>query len=677
MDKNHIFGTWVLDKDFRITSVDTFYLQNSQIARKSLIGKTIQKVLVRNSWTNIQHHVKIQSYESPFLTFLPLSVNEEPLPLFTFLNEFTNQELFYTLRFQRINTNKNKSFLEHQENYYEQIINTVNAEISVFNLDLKYEYINSGEIFSPQVRESLIGKDDYEYCKLLNIRSSIAEKRTHYLQIVLKNKEPFVFEEEVIFQYSSEKKYYIRKISPILNSLGEIVKLVRYGTEITNRKKAEQEIEFIANHDPLTNLPNRRQLYKRLAPTESLEQHAEHALILLDLDRFKTINDSLGHSTGDTLIQSVAKRLNQIFYTSMQSSVYRFGGDEFIITMKNLNNQQQAIEYCEKILATFRTPFVLEDKELFIHTSLGVYFFHKEELVDINQIIMKADTAMYAAKDAGRNTYKIFLPGMSNKNEAILQLEADIYQGYKKNEFLLFYQPRYDTKTQEIIGAEALLRWKTKVGKVYLPSHFLQIAENSGILVKIGEQLFPTICAEVSKWIQEHNKPFQIAINVSISQFYDESLIPTLDQCIAIYGLEYKNIILEMKENVIMKHPKTSIQILSELQSRGVQVTIDDFGSGYSSLSQLKNYPINMINLGRAFTQNVMEDYQDAAIVTSIVSMAHKLKLSINAEGVEDSEQFNFLAYLKCQTVQGNLFSRPLPVEEFRKLLYQKRKLIE
>lgn len=558
---------------------------------------------------------------------------------------------------------------------YKEILESIYSEVSVLNRELQYEYIHSEKIKTAKMRQFLIGKDDYEYCRQLKLSEEIAKRRVDYLRMTLNDGSLVQYEEEFIDTNFSEKQYYTIRISPILDEKGNIKGLIRYSMEITHCKKAEQKIAYIANHDELTELPNRRCLYEKLTLQEYQYVQGYNALLLIDLDRFKTINDSLGHTIGDFLIQSVANRLNQIFQKNLNVNVYRFGGDEFIITIKDITKKEIALKFCQKIVDTFQSPFLLDDKELFIQTSLGIYFFEKEELKDINQIIMCADTAMYNAKESGRNTYVEYTPGMANKNEKILQLETDIYRAYKSNKFIVYYQPRIDILSRTIVAAEALIRWQDNSEKIYPPSYFIEIAEKSGILEKIGMQVIPQIIKQAGKWLVNHPN-FKLAINFSRSQFYNKRYLGLLDRAIQNGHFKYEHLIIELKENIIMEKPLESIQILNEMHKRGILIAIDDFGSDYSSLSQLKNYPIDIINIGRSFTKNITEDYQDTAIITAIVSMAHKLNLSVNVEGIESIEQFGFLAYLKCQTAQGFLISRPLPLEEFQAIIARKTKFL-
>ena len=437
------------------------------------------------------------------------------------------------------------------------------------------------------------------------------------------------------------------------------------------RKRSEETIRHQAYHDALTKLPNRVLFRDRM--TQALA-HARRrkemaAMLFLDLDRFKIINDTLGHAVGDKLLQGVAHRLRECL--RKEDTVARLGGDEFMLLLGGVNQVEDAARIAEKVLNAIRPPFQIDSHELYINTSIGISLYpHDGE--DAETLVKNADIALYRAKEKGRDTYQFYAATMNEKAYEQLELENKLRRALERNEFVLHYQPQFDMHMGKIIGMEALIRWQQPDGQLLYPIDFIAIAEDTGMIVQIGEWVLKTACAQNKLWQTSDFLPLRVAVNLSGRQFH-ESLVPTIADVLKRTGLEPQFLELELTETSIMKNDEIAVKILTELKSMGIQICIDDFGTGYSSLSYLKRFPIDTLKIDRSFIRESMRDADHAAIVVAIITMAHTLKLKVVAEGVESPEQWAFLRDHNCDKMQGNLFSNPLPVDAFTRLITEFR----
>lgn len=441
--------------------------------------------------------------------------------------------------------------------------------------------------------------------------------------------------------------------------------------DVTDWKRAEERLIDLAHFDQLTGLPNRTLFQDRLR--QALPQASRNgklvALLFLDLDRFKLVNDSLGHTIGDLLLKEAASRLTHCVRKS--DTVARLGGDEFTVLLTNITSVHDAAKVAQKILDDFSRPFGLQGPELFVTPSIGItlYPFDGD---DIDLLLKNADTAMYRAKQMGRNNYQFYSAEMNTATIAQLTLESSLRYALKRQEFLIHYQPQVDLKTGQITSVEALLRWQHPSLGLVSPQEFIPIAEETGLIVPLGEWVLRTACAQAAAWQKANLPPIRMVVNLSIRQFKQPQLIETVERVLGETALAPQHLGLELTETMLMENEERTVTILTQLNTLGIQVSIDDFGTGYSSLRYLKCFPIHILKIDQSFVREIETNATDAAIVVSIITLARNLGLRVVAEGVETAAQLQFLRANGCDGMQGHYFSKPLTSEDFEKKLQGK-----
>lgn len=438
--------------------------------------------------------------------------------------------------------------------------------------------------------------------------------------------------------------------------------------DISDKKKAEEEIAHMAYHDALTGLPNRWYIESRL---QNCLDHSEnstriHGVFLLDLDRFKVINDSLGHHAGDVLLQAVANRLRSAIKGDEIAA--RFGGDEFILFVPDLIDTEKAFAFCKKIMDTMEAPFYIDDQKFNISASIGISLCPTQGS-DMNTLIKNADLAMYQSKERGRNCYSLFTSKM--KEHAVDRMDKEIWlrNALEKNEFILHYQPKIDFSTGRIYGLEALVRWKGSGNELLYPDSFIPLAEETGLIVPLGEWVLREACSQCKAWHEAGFTELSVSVNLSARQFHKQDLETTICSALRETGLSPAALELELTESTIMQEPAKAAVILKNLKAVGMTISIDDFGTGFSSLSYLKQFPIDILKIDQSFIRNLEWDEANASIATVVISLAHNLKLKVVAEGIETAEQLAFLQQKKCDFGQGYRISRPVSAEEAIRLV--------
>jgi len=423
-------------------------------------------------------------------------------------------------------------------------------------------------------------------------------------------------------------------------------------------------LEEQVTHDLLTGLPNRLlfgdRLTQRLA--QSRRSRKPLAIMFLDLDHFKLVNDTLGHNVGDNMLKQVAERLAVAVREA--DTVARMGGDEFIAILSDISQPQDAAAVAQRVLKTLSEPFVLNNQELFISASIGISVYPSDG-ADSETLVKNADAAMYRAKDQGRNRWLFYTEDLGAVASERVKLETGLHRALERGEFVLYYQPQVDLKTGGLIGAEALLRWRHPELGLLSPAQFIPLAEETGFILPIGEWVLRTACAQNKAWQDAGFPPMDIAVNVSAVQFQRDDMVDTVRQVLEETGLEPHYLSLELTESILMRNPEAAAGILRNLKTLGVQISIDDFGTGHSSLSYLKRFPTDIVKIDQSFVRDVASDPDDAAIAGAMVAMAHSMSLRVIAEGVETLGQLHFLRSLNCDQMQGFFVSRPLPSEEF------------
>jgi diguanylate cyclase (GGDEF)-like protein/PAS domain S-box-containing protein len=440
--------------------------------------------------------------------------------------------------------------------------------------------------------------------------------------------------------------------------------------DITARRLAEEQIAYQTNYDALTGLPNPNLLRERLevALTHS-ERAARHVCVaFLDLDHFKAINDTLSHRVGDQLLQLVAYRLQNCLRE--YDTVARLGGDEFTVILQHVKSRDDAAHIATKLLQSIREPFLLEGREFFMTASMGLAISGPHG-TDAETLLRNADVAMYRAKDSGRNMFEFF--GQSSGDHAAerFELENDLRRALQREELRLHFQPQIDSATNRILCMEALLRWYHPTRGLIPPATFIPIAEEVGLIIPIGEWVLEQACTEAASWRRDHGWDLRVAVNLSPRQFHQKDLPDVIARVLEKTGLPADYLEIEITESNAMQNPEMAIKTLSFLKAMGLRISIDDFGTGYSSLSHLRRFPIDSLKIDQSFVRDIETNENDAAIVSAVIAMAHKLRLTVIAEGVETEQQSKFLRSQQCEQMQGFLFSKPRPVEDLHDLMAQ------
>jgi diguanylate cyclase (GGDEF)-like protein len=439
-------------------------------------------------------------------------------------------------------------------------------------------------------------------------------------------------------------------------------------TRTRGLEAANQQLRHLATHDALTGLPNRVLLDDRL---QQAIAHAERdqrtfSLLVCDLDRFKLINESLGHRAGDELLQEVARRLAAV--VSSADTVARFGGDEFVLIGTSIADEDQAAGLASRVMDALQAPVRIAGIDIHTSPSIGIAMY-PDDGATIIALLAHADAAMYAAKQSGRGTFRRYTQGMHAGTEGRVQLESDLHAAVTSNQFELYYQPKVDTRTGEVRSAEALIRWNHPERGIVSPAEFIPLAEECGLIVPIGAWVIREACRQARAWQNAGVPSLRVSVNLSASQFRDSGLFESIRRALDDSGLQARFLEVELTESAVMSDPEQSIAILEQLSAMGVLVSVDDFGTGYSSMSYLRRFPIDKLKIDRVFIDEIVSRPEDASIVRAIVSLAHSLRLKVVAEGVETPAQLEYLKMTGCDEYQGYHFSRPLPAAEFERLI--------
>jgi diguanylate cyclase (GGDEF)-like protein/PAS domain S-box-containing protein len=458
-------------------------------------------------------------------------------------------------------------------------------------------------------------------------------------------------------------KIFDRYSAPLVDAKGRYRGRIWYFRDITERKVAEDRVQFLAFYDALTGLPNRTLFRDRMttALADARRHNYKIALLFLDLDRFKDINDSLGHSVGDLFLQEVAERLKR--FAREQDTVARLAGDEFLIMLTHVNEASDAAVAAERLMEAMTAEFVVQGQSLHVSCSVGISIFPEHGL-DAETLIKNADAAMYRAKESGRKNFRFFIEDMNAQAVERLTLESSLRRALPEKEFFLMYQPQMDIATGKIVGLEALLRWQHPELGLVPPDKFIRIAENSGLIVPIGEWVLRTACLQARKWQDEELPAVSVAVNVSAVQFRQEGFCELIRRVLRETGLAPQYLEIELTESLLLANADVTLSVIQELKSIGVTLAIDDFGTGYSSFGYLRQFRVSKLKIDRSFIRDVAVNPDDAAIITAIISMAKSLHLKVIAEGVENEGQMTFLRAHYCDEIQGYYFSQPLAVDK-------------
>ena len=450
-----------------------------------------------------------------------------------------------------------------------------------------------------------------------------------------------------------------------------LVRSMQYSIE---RKRYQVQLEHQANYDALTGLPNRTLLHDRLRQAVFAQRNVRAiAVVFIDLDHFKVVNDSLGHSVGDELLKSMAERLRSVLRDG--DTVARLGGDEFVLILNDQNNEEVVFRAMQRITAKVNQPHSVEGKELYITCSAGISL-HPQDGPDVDTLLKNADVAMYRAKEAGRNNFQFFTSEMNQLVNERLQMEQSLRRALERGEFLLHYQQKVDVKSGAVVGSEALLRWLHPEWGLVRPARFIPLAEETGLIVQIGEWVLREACRQNAAWLRDGLDPGVVSVNLSARQFRQEGLVRVVSRILAESGLDPAALEMELTESMVMHNAEAAIATLQGLKSLGVTLSVDDFGTGYSSLAYLKDLPIGTLKIDRSFVRDITASGEagEGVIAQAIISLGHSLGLKVIAEGVESDAQLRFLAKHQCDEVQGFYYGEPVTADEFVKLLAKNRR---
>src|SRR5919106_1377658 len=536
--------------------------------------------------------------------------------------------------------------------------------IEITDAESRFEYVNSAfERISGYSRADALGetpfsllmsdpKDEPHYRAVQN---AIASGQVWHGTLTGRRKNGTLYEQEAT-------------ISPVRNADGEITHYVAVKRDITERLQSQARIWHLAHHDALTDLPNRVLFQDRLqqAVAQARRNGLLVAILFVDLDNFKDVNDALGHEFGDLLLKEVTLRLREC--TRDTDTVARLGGDEFALIHAGLDRSEWAAKLAEKVLERLSEPFSLEGQEVHVSASIGVTICPLDH-DDPNQIVKNADMAMYRAKNTGRANYQFYKEDMNLAFQARKALERDLRKALANDELDVFYQPQVDARRSLIVGAEALVRWPHPDRGMISPAEFVPIAEECGLIVPLGEWVLQTACTQNKRWQDLGLPPVRVAVNLSAQQFLYRDLVASVVRALETSSLDHGYLELEITEGILMRETEVTISTLRRLTELGIQIAVDDFGTGYSSMAYLKRFPVNKIKIDRAFVTDVTTDRGDAAIVGAVIGLAHGLGLTVAAEGVETFEQVAHLRARGCDELQGYYFGRPMTARSFQQRL--------
>jgi diguanylate cyclase (GGDEF)-like protein/PAS domain S-box-containing protein len=560
--------------------------------------------------------------------------------------------------------------LQQSEQRFRQLVSMSSDWYWEQDRDLRFTMVAGGFTEKAGVAiEAALGKTRWEFVPTL---LETEAGRAHLAQV--RRNEPFANLEYKTVDERGDTRWFCVNGQPVFDEHGALTGYRGTGSDITERKLTEQRVHHVAQHDALTGLPNRSLLQDRLGQAIAYADRYARPMwvMLIDLDRFKFVNDSMGHKAGDVLLMTIAARLTGSLRET--DTVARLSGDEFVVILSEHRDAPLSHDIVQRVMDSVAQPVILGNKEFFVTCSIGVAAY-PDQGTPADSLIEHADIAMYSAKKMGRNNFQFYTPAMNEESMERVRIESALRCALERDEFVLHYQPQVDLKTGQIVGMEALIRWQHPEMGMVPPVRFIGIAEETGLIVQIGAWVLRTACAQNKAWQCAGLGKLRVAVNLSARQFGAPDLIAGLESVLADTGLDPDCLEIELTESLFMTDIAPAVESLHRIKSLGVNLSIDDFGTGYSSLSYLSRFPIDVLKIDRSFVADITHDVNDAAIVTSIIALAHNLKLAVIAEGVETQEQLDFLRGHGCDEMQGYFFSKPLPAPEFEQLLRERRAL--
>jgi diguanylate cyclase (GGDEF)-like protein/PAS domain S-box-containing protein len=561
----------------------------------------------------------------------------------------------------RISERSQEELVRSSREALAQVIDTVPALVSAADEESRIVFVNAHFAdFVNSTPGALTGRFLTEV-----LRSDKPEFGRQVHRSIVKDQRTSVSFEESITDVSGAERTFLTTKTSMRAFSGIVTSVLTTSVDITERKQAESTLRHIALHDTLTDLPNRRMLYDWIQQELSTEE-AQFAILLIDLDRFKAVNDALGHAGGDRMLQLVTTRL--LGTVSSNDLVARMSGDEFVVVQANIGSPDDAENLARRIIDSLSAPFLLEDTEIRIGCTIGITLAPRDSQ-NAEKLLRYADLSMYRAKAEGRNTLRFYSPEMDSISSNNIGLETDLRKAVSQEQFELHYQPQIDLETGSIAGAEALLRWIRPEFGLTGPNAFIDIAEETGLINEIGAWVLNKACTQAVAWQNLGYGPLRISVNLSPVQFLRQDIVQLVEDTLKATDLNPESLELELTEGSLLKDVERTKQVLQRLKKLGVRVAIDDFGVGFSSLSYLKNFAVDTLKIDRSFISSLLAGSRDEAIVRTIISLAQSLELKVVAEGVETNPQLACLLNHECDEAQGYLFSRPVPSDVFEALL--------
>jgi diguanylate cyclase (GGDEF)-like protein/PAS domain S-box-containing protein len=662
---------WEQDEQFRFTFFSGFLHEKTGRKSAALIGRrrwdTARPNLTDEDWA--RHKAQLERRE-PFFDFEICNVRDDGsyswssvsgVPIFDAEGRFTG--------YRGVGTDITAEKLAEQalrdsEARFRDLTELSSDWYWEMGADLRFSHVHSGKGAPSQFRDADdIGKFHWELPyvdvppEIWELHKADLAAHRPFFDLVLKRK------------FDDDSFYYVNiSGKPLFDAKGVFCGYRGVGKDITERKTSEKRIQYLATHDSLTGLPNRSMFSEILnIEIESARRYGRHfAVFFIDLDRFKNINDTFGHEAGDSLLKEMSKRLKESLRAS--DVVARLGGDEFVVLVKEVGDENQVSAIVRKVLGALIRPMKLREQEFRVTASIGICIF-PQDARDEQALMKNADVAMYRAKEEGKNNFQFYSAAMNAHTLEYMMLESNLREALDRNEFFLNYQPKIDLKTCEITGVEALLRWQNKELGSVSPAQFIPLAEETGLIVPIGKWVLRAACTQNMKWQREGLRPLCMAVNLSPHQFADDDLGKYIATILTETGMPGELLELELTEGVVMQNPERAIRILTEIKKMGVRLAIDDFGVGYSSLAQIKRFPIDTLKVDRSFIREIPQVAEDNAITEAIIAMGKTLSLTVIAEGVETAEQWEFLRKHGCDEMQGFHFSKPIAADQFAELL--------
>ena len=664
---NAVVGIYIV-QDSKFVYVSELYQKITGYTDKELIGEYSLKNIYSDDRDNVRNQaircLKRESFEPYEYRFINKD-NELRHILETVTSIMFKGERASLGSFMDITERKRmEEALMQSEEKYRSILE--NIQEAYFEVDLagNFTFYNDSLCrLTGGTREELLGTN---YTQFSN--EEMSQKAFKAFNKVFSTGEPTDGFDWQITRKDGSKRYIEASVSLQKDSSGKAAGFKGVIRDITERKRIEQELNHMATHDTLTGLPNRLMFSQLLDHSiQSAQRNMKQlAVLFIDLDRFKIINDSLGHEAGDMLLKEMALRFKQSLRTV--DIVGRLGGDEFTILMEDFNELKQVETLAHKILNTVIKPFAIMGEEYRVTASIGISVFPKDGQ-DEQTLMKNADIAMYFAKEGGKNTFQFYSENIRAMSNERLTIETNLRHAMERNEFYLAYQAKLALKTKAITGVEALLRWNNPYLGSVTPMQFIPIAEETGMIIPIGRWVLKTACAQNVAWQKQGLPPVCMAVNLSLRQLMDENLLEDIRTVLKATGMAPNLLELEITESMVMHNPTRLISLLTKIKQIGVRLAIDDFGTGYSSLAQIKNFPIDTLKVDRSFIRDIPQDSENKAITEAIINMGKTLSLIVVAEGVETKEEENYLREQVCDEMQGFYFSRPIEPERFADLL--------